>query len=174
MMLLAVWGSVLSSWSGVTDMVIVSPFSGRTHPGSESAIGCLFSSLLIRFDLSDYPGFPDVLRRVRSAAARASQLQDYPYAEFSAQFRHAPVIGYYSSATPVHFPGLESESFDLPLKLVDDLEVPGSNLGIPHLFIFDHHEGPMRGLLAFNEAAFDRATVEQLNQDLLHFLQDVC
>jgi hypothetical protein len=174
MVVLAAWGSVLSSWSGATDIVTMSPFSGRIHPGSERAIGCLFSSLLIRLDLSDYPGFPDFLTRVRSAAARASQLQDYPYPEFNAQFRHAPVIGYYNSAVPVHFPGLTSEPFELPLKIVDDLEVPGSNLGVPHLLLFDHDEGLMRVLLAFNEAAFDQAVIEQLKQDFLHFLRNVC
>jgi hypothetical protein len=174
MVLLAAWGSVLSSWSGATDIVIMSPVSGRAHPGSETAIGCLFSSLLIRLDLSDYPGFPDVLRRVRSAAVRASQIQDYPYAEFRPLFPHAPVVGYYSWTVPLHFPGLDSDSLELPPKLVDDLEVPGSNLGVPHLLLFDQSEGPVQALLAFNEAAFGQATVEQLEQDFLHFLQRVC
>jgi acyl-CoA synthetase (AMP-forming)/AMP-acid ligase II len=50
---LAAWASVLASWSGQTDLLMTSPVSGRTASLSDSAMGCLFTPLLLRLDLSD-------------------------------------------------------------------------------------------------------------------------
>jgi acyl-coenzyme A synthetase/AMP-(fatty) acid ligase len=167
---LAAWASVLSSWTAATDLVVMSPVSGRTTPGSESALGCLFSSLLVRLDLRGQPEFAELLGRVRAATARSLELQDYPYAEFQRRFTHAPCVGYYRWDVPLHLPGLESAEFALPLPLVDDLEVPGRNRGVPQLVVVERPDGSMAGRLAFNDAAFELSTVEQLAEDLVHFL----
>lgn len=173
MVVLSVWCGVLSSWTGATDIVAMSPTSGRTRPGSEAAMGCLFSSLLIRLDLSGYPAFPDLLRRTRSAVLRATELQDYPYAEFGRRFAHAPRVGYYSWSVPLHFPGLRSGTVELPTRLVADLEIPGHNLGVPHLALFDQEEGAIPGRLDFNANAFEQQTIEQLSEEFVDYLQHV-
>ena len=54
----------------------------------ENAIGVdglvgLFSSLLIRVDLSGQPEFGELLRRTRTAILGAHARQDYPYAEYA-------------------------------------------------------------------------------------------
>jgi hypothetical protein len=174
MVVLAAWVSVLSSWSGQTDILMMSPMSGRTTPGSETAVGCLFTALILRVDLSGYPDFPELLGRVRSVTSRATELHDYPYAEFQRQFPHAPCVGYYRWTVPLHFPGLDSDEFDLPVQLVDDLEIPGRNRGVPHLSMFDQHDGSIRARLLFNETAFEEKTIEQLGQELLDFTRQVC
>jgi hypothetical protein len=174
LMLLAAWSSVLSSWTGATDMVLMSPVAGRTLPGSEGTLGCLFVSLLVRLDLSGQPGFPELLRRTRTAWTRSLGLQECPYAEFADRYAHAPCVGYYSWDVPLHLPGLDSAQVELPSPLVDDLEIPGRNRGVPQLTIVDRGRGPMPARLAFNAAAFDSETVEQLAEDLVDFLRHVC
>lgn len=173
MVALSVWCGVLSSWTGATDIVAMSPASGRARPGSENAMGCLFSSLLIRLDLSGFPAFPDLLRRTRSAVLQANALQDYPYAEFVDRFAHAPRVGYYGWSVPLHFPGLRSEAVELPTRLVADFEIPGRNLGVPQLALFDQEEGAMPGRLDFNEDAFEHQTIEQLSEEFIDYLRHV-
>ena len=173
MVVLAAWSDVLSSWSGATDLVLMSPVAGRTLPGSESAMGCLFSSLLIRVDLSGRPAFRELLARVRSATLRSFQLQDYPYHELRPRFANAPCVGFSAWRGHLHVPGLESAELELPPLLVDDLEVPGSNAGVPQLSLLDRQEGAMPARLFFNEAAFDRATVQHLANDLVRSLRGV-
>ena len=173
MVALSVWCAVLSSWTGATDIVAMSPASGRTRPGSEAAMGCLFSSLLIRLDLSGFPAFPDLLRRTRTAVLRANALQDYPYAEFSDRFAHAARVGYYGWSVPLHFPGLRSEMVELPTRLVADFEIPGRGLGVPQLALFDQEDGAIPGRLDFNESAFDHQTIEQLSEEFTDHLRHV-
>jgi Condensation domain len=170
---LASWTAVLSSWSGGTDIVLRSPAAGRTLPGSETAIGCFFSSLLIRIRLADQPGFSQLLSRTRTAVLDAYRRQDYPYAEFRERFLHAPCVGYYSWRVPVHFPGLASAAFDLPSQLVDDIDTAGSDLSIPQLCIFDREGGAISARLDFNAAAFDQATVGQLADELTAYVSDI-
>jgi hypothetical protein len=171
--LLAAWSAVLSSWSGATDIVLLSPVAARTLPGSETAIGCLFSSLLIRVDLAGQPEFGELLRRTRTAILDAHARQDYPYAEYAARFPCAPCLGYYSWHVPPHFPGLDSTAFDLPPRLVEDLDTPGSGLSTPQLCVFEQQGEPMSARLDFNVAAFDEATIEDLAEDLTAFVSDL-
>jgi hypothetical protein len=174
MVVLAAWSAVLSSWSGATDLVLMSPVAGRTRPGSESAVGCLFTSLLIRVDLAGWASFPELVARARSATLRVLQVQDCPCHELGRRFPHAPVLGYQGWDGGPRLPGFESSELELPLQLVDDLEVPGAGLGVPHLSVMDRRDGPMRVRLLFNEAAFELATVEQLGRDLAHLLGREC
>lgn len=168
--LLAAWGAVLSSWSGATDIVMLSPVAARTLPGSETAVGCLFSSLLIRLDLTGQPEFGELLRRTRTSVLDAHARQDYPYAEYAARFPYAPCLGYYSWRVPPHFPGLDSRVFDLPAKLVDDLDTPGSGLSAPQLCLFEQQGEPVSARLDFNAAAFGEATIEELADDFTAFV----
>lgn len=174
MVLLAAWSTVLAARSGATDLVVMSPVSGRALPGSETAMGCLFVPLLIRVDLSGEPEFPELVRRVRGAVLRASTLAAYPYDEFRQRFAHAPCVGYYSGAVPLHLPGLSSAEFTLPPQLVADTEIPGSNLGVPQLSIVDRQAGAMPARLIFNAAAFAPAVVEELAQELRERVGHTC
>lgn len=171
--LLASWGAVLSSWSGATDIVVLSPVAARTAPGSETAIGCLFSSLLIRLDLAGQPDFAEVVRRTRTAVLQAHGRQDYPYAEYRSRFPYAPCLGFYSWHVPPHFPGLDSTAFDLPATLVADLDTPGGGRSTPQLCLFEQPGGLMSGRLDFNAAAFDEPTIEDLAEDFIAFVADL-
>jgi hypothetical protein len=160
---LTAWIAVLSEWSGGNDIVVMSPVAGRTIPGSETAIGCLFFDALIRVDTSGSPEFSELLPRVRSAAIAATSRPDGLYEDVSAEYAHPPYMSYYSSRVPLHFPGLESESFTLPpllAPLVDDLEVP-------ILRLTDDQAGAIPAELVFNREAFSEATIAELADDFV-------
>lgn len=163
MALLAAWSATLSSWSGVSDIVLMSPVAGRIIPGSETAIGCLFSNTLIRVDTSGSPEFSELLVRVRSSALAASIRPGWPHRELSEYFARSPYLSYYSNRVPLHFPGLESESFELPpqlAQLTDDMDVP-------MLRLRDDQAHTISAELIFNQEAFDETTIAELADDFM-------
>lgn len=163
MVALTAWSAALSNWSGVSDIVIMSPVAGRAFPGSETAIGCLFVNVLIRIDVSGNPTFDELLPRVRSSAVAAWSRQDYPYAEFRDHFARAPAISYYSSRVPMHFPGLESEPFALPPQLAQRAE----DFDVPLLSLGDDQVHAISAELAFNQEAFDETTMSELASEFI-------
>ena len=127
------------------------------------AIGCLFFNVLIRVDVSGNPEFDELLRRVRSSTVAAWSRQDYPYGEFRDRFARSPSVSYYGSRVPLHFPGLESESFVLPPQLA----VLEDDLDVPILSLRDDQEHAISAELVFNQKAFNEATIIELASDFL-------
>jgi hypothetical protein len=165
---LAAWGATLSSWSGVSDIVLISPVAGRVIPGSETAIGCLFYNALIRVDTSGSPEFSKLLTRVRSSTLAASSRPEPPYRELGDDFARAPYMSYYANRVPPHFPGLESESFALPPQLAqldDDIDVP-------MLRLRDDQAHAIYAELIFNQEAFDETTAAELADDFMTRIPD--
>jgi condensation domain-containing protein len=166
MVALTAWSAVLSSWSGSCDITFVSPIAGRAIPGSETAMGCLFFNALISVDTSGNPAFSELLLRVRSSIIAASSQPDRAYREFSDDFAGSPYISYDGSRVPLHFPGLDSESFPLPqqlAQLVDDLEVP-------LLRLHDDQVHAISAELIFNQEAFCETTIAELADDFIRRL----
>jgi Condensation domain len=163
MVALTAWSAVLSRWSGVRHIVVMSPVAGRAIPGSETAIGCLFFNALITVDTSGSPAFSELLQRVRSSTIAATSQPDRAYGEHKDDFARPPYFSYHGSRVPLHFPGLESESFPLPpqlAQLMDDLDVP-------LLRLRDDQVRSMSAELIFNQEAFDETTIAELADDFM-------
>ncbi|MGH3921590.1 MAG: condensation domain-containing protein, partial [Pseudonocardiaceae bacterium] len=78
MAILASLATVLSRWSGQSDVVIGVPITGRTDPGTERLIGFFVNTLPLRIDLSGDPTFADLIRRVRQATLGGYAHADAP------------------------------------------------------------------------------------------------
>ena len=76
--LLAAYGTALHRICGQDDLVIGSPFSGRTSPRLSAAIGTFATVLPLRLTLSGRPSLPDVIRRAHDELRLAQQHQDLP------------------------------------------------------------------------------------------------
>lgn len=169
MVALTAWSAVLSNWSGVSHIVVMSPVIGRAIPGSETAIGCLFFNALITVDTSGSPAFSELLLRVRSSTIAATSQPDRAYGEYKDDFARPPYLSYHGSRVPLHFPGLESESFPLPpqlAQLMDDLDVPLLRLS-------DDQVRAISAELIFNQEAFDETTIAELADDFIRRLPAV-
>jgi len=79
MTLLAAFATLLSRYSGQSDIVIGSPIANRIHRQIESLIGFFVNTLVLRIDLSNNPRFEELLRRVRQVALDAYTHQDIPF-----------------------------------------------------------------------------------------------
>ena len=79
MVLLTAFKVLLHRYSGQDDIVVGSPFMGRTHRETEKLIGYFTDVLVLRTDLSGDPTFREVLHRVREVALGA---YNHPYIPF--------------------------------------------------------------------------------------------
>ena len=126
-------------------------------------MGCLVQSLLPRVDAGGDPTFAELLARVRTATLGALDHQFYPYEEFRVRFPQPAWVRYESWSGPAHFPGLESEPFELPRDLVpEEWHIAGGDLTVPELALTEQPDGSLAGWLVFNVYAFERATIELL------------
>lgn len=79
MTLLAAYCTLLSRYSGATDLVVGSPVAGRNRPETERMIGCFVNMLPLRCDLTGDPSFTELVRRVRDAALGAYRHEALPF-----------------------------------------------------------------------------------------------
>ncbi|HEY0605419.1 MAG TPA: amino acid adenylation domain-containing protein, partial [Herpetosiphonaceae bacterium] len=79
MTLLAGFQSLLSRYSGQTDIAVGTPIAGRVRPELEELIGFFVNTLVMRTDLSGQPGFAEVVERVRTVSLGAYAHQDLPF-----------------------------------------------------------------------------------------------
>uniref|UniRef100_E6PT23 Putative AMP-dependent synthetase / ligase n=1 Tax=mine drainage metagenome TaxID=410659 RepID=E6PT23_9ZZZZ len=81
MLYLAAFNLLLCRISGATDIAIGSPIANRHHLATESLVGTLVNTLVMRTDLSGDPSFRSLVERVRATALGAYAHQDMPYDE---------------------------------------------------------------------------------------------
>jgi amino acid adenylation domain-containing protein len=77
--LLAVFSTLLSRYSSQDDIVIGTPFGGRTRTELESVVGYFVNPLALRVDLSGDPTFNELVRRARETTVDAFAHADVPY-----------------------------------------------------------------------------------------------
>jgi len=159
----ACWSAVLAAWSGTTDLVLMTPVPGRTRPEFEGLIGCLVQSLLPRVDAGGDPPFAELLARVRASTLAAIDHQFYPYEEFRVRVPEPAWVRYESWGGLAHFPGLESEPFELPREAApEEWHIPDGDRTVPELALSEQPDGSVAGWLVYNVYAFERATIERL------------
>src|SRR5690606_5781542 len=79
MALLAAFQTLLSRYSGQTDISVGTPIAGRRRPEIENLIGVFINTLVMRTDLSGKPTFRELLARVKEVALGAYAHQDIPF-----------------------------------------------------------------------------------------------
>jgi non-ribosomal peptide synthetase component F len=79
MTLLAAFYTLLSRYTGQSDIALGSPIAGRNDSKTEKLIGFFINSLVLRADLSGDPTFKEVLGRVRDVVLDAHLHQDIPF-----------------------------------------------------------------------------------------------
>ncbi|WP_163998551.1 non-ribosomal peptide synthase/polyketide synthase [Pyxidicoccus caerfyrddinensis] len=142
MALLAGFQSLLSRYSGQTDVVVGTDIAGRTHADTEGLIGFFVNQLVMRGDLSGDPSFRELLGRTRQATLGAYAHQDVPFEELvrvlnpERNLAHAPIfqvklVLQNAPAAELRVPGLTfrgaendtgSSKFDLTLSIQEGPE----------------------------------------------------
>ncbi|SCW30123.1 non-ribosomal peptide synthase domain TIGR01720/amino acid adenylation domain-containing protein [Paenibacillus tianmuensis] len=79
MVLLAVYTTLLSKYSGQEDIIVGSPIAGRPHAELESMVGMFVNTLAIRTYPAGEKTFGDYVREVKETSLKAYENQDYPF-----------------------------------------------------------------------------------------------
>jgi amino acid adenylation domain-containing protein len=79
MALMAGFATFLHRYTGEEDLVLGSPIANRNRKETESLIGFLVNTLVLRLDVSGGPTFLDLMERARQVALGAYSHQDLPF-----------------------------------------------------------------------------------------------
>lgn len=141
MVLLAGFKALLNRYTGVEDLVVGTPVSGRNHEEIAPLLGFFSNTLALRTDLSGDPSFAELLERVRETTLGALTYQELPFEKLVEVLNperarsHSPIFqvlfGYDlaparerslagASAERVSVPGWESARFEVSI-IVHDL-----------------------------------------------------
>ena len=146
--LLAAFQTLISRYSGQTDVVIGSAVAGRNHREFDQSIGQFLNMVALRTDLSGSPTFAEVTARVWTVCLEALSHQDLPFQRVVEELRpardlsHDPLIQVAfafvgTMNNPPRLPGIEVSElevetgiakFDLQLEIEDRGEFLGGFL----------------------------------------------
>jgi len=174
MMLWSAFATLLSRYSGQSDIVIGSPIANRTQSVTESLIGFFVNTLVLRLDMTDNPSFEEVLLKARRVALEAYSHQDIPFEQLvevlqpERNLSHSPLF---------------QVMFVLQNAPLADLELAGLSLSVLELenviAKFDltlslaFTPSGISGTLEYNTDLFERATIERLSGHLQTLLTGI-
>ncbi len=91
--LLAAFQVLLHRVSGVGDLVVGTPVSGRAHPAVEGLVGFFVNTLPLRCDLGGDPSFEQALSRSWSSLLEAQEHQEVPFERLVEELRPGRSLG---------------------------------------------------------------------------------
>ncbi|MGP4047150.1 amino acid adenylation domain-containing protein [Streptomyces sp. 2A115] len=165
MVLLSLFGILLSRNGSGEDIPVATPIAGRTRYETEKMIGLFFNTLVLRLDLSGGPTFRELLRRTRKTALDAYEHQDLPFDQLVDALRPARDLSR-NPLAQVMFQLLNTGRED------DDLALPGVSVtefdGVPtttHLdleWYLREEPDAFAGTIVYSTDLFERETIARL------------
>ncbi|MBV9355812.1 MAG: amino acid adenylation domain-containing protein, partial [Chloroflexi bacterium] len=155
-------------YSGIEDIVVGAPVTGRVTEELNSLIGCFANLLLFRTDLRGNPDFREVLRRIRHGCVQVYKHQDVPFGRIVEELRPTRALSY----TPLvqllfsleEFPEARAELPDI--ETVDRIDLPHDTAKFDLSFIVRDTGDELRGYVEFDTDLFDSTTIGRM---LAHF-----
>ena len=175
MALLAAFVTVLSRWSGETDVVVGTPVAGRHHPDLEGLIGFFVNSVVVRTDLSGGPSFRRLLHHVRRQSLRAFEHQDLPFEKLVEHLAPTRDTAY-NPLFQVNFGfgNVPRGHLDLPGTVAEPVAVPsGAGAKFDLSLYLNEDRGRLAGTFEYATDIFDAATIERLAGYLVEVLAAV-
>jgi amino acid adenylation domain-containing protein len=174
MTLLAVFGMLLSRYSGQDDIVVGSPIANRQEEQLEALIGFFINSLVMRVRLRGEMSFGALLSEVRRTALAAYEHQDVPFERLVEELSPERSL----NATPLFQVVFALQNAPLDKQQLKQLEVNpvrGGELRVR--FDLEVHAYERGGEIAlqwwYNRDLFDRWRMEQMARHYVRMLEAV-
>ncbi|MCY1022339.1 non-ribosomal peptide synthetase [Pyxidicoccus sp. MSG2] len=171
MTLLAGFHALLARYSGQSDVVVGSPFAGRSQHDLEGMVGFFANTLALRAD-TEGVSFPELLGRVRKACLGAFVHQDLPFEQLvdalqsTRDLSRAPI--FQAAFALQGEPGSELKLSGM--SATDVAFEPGVSKFDLTLFVRETPQGLM-GLWEYSTALFDEATIARMAARYVRLLE---
>jgi amino acid adenylation domain-containing protein len=165
MVLLAAFKALIHRYTGVEDLVVGAPVSGRHYEEISQLLGFFSNTLALRTDLSGDPTFAELLARVKATTLEAQIFQELPFEKLVEALNperaqsHSPLfqvlLGY--DVAPEQAPRLDGAE-------LEQLPVPGWAWARFDLSIVVREvpDGSLRAQLEYATDLFDETTIDRL------------
>lgn len=172
MTLLTAFQALLFRYTQHPDIAVGSVIANRTSPETETLMGMLANTILLRSDVSDDPSFETLLECVRATTIDAYRHQDLPFDEMLASTA-LPRQADGRAAVPVMF--LLQSPAPKPPKLggADSMFVhvdPGRSRFDLTLELIEQEDGHLSGWFEYKTALFEAVTIERMAGHFLHLI----
>jgi amino acid adenylation domain-containing protein len=164
MVLLTAFKTLVHRYTGVTDIVIGTPVSGRQHEETASLLGFFSNTLALRSDLSGDPSFEELLTRVKATTLQARAHQDLPFERLVEALNpersqsHTPIFqvlfGYDIAAPAPSLAGCKLEQLPVP-------DWQWSRFDFSTV-VREREDGSLRAQVEYATDLFEPSTIERL------------
>jgi amino acid adenylation domain-containing protein len=173
MVALAAIGSVLTRWTGDTDVCVGAPLTTRTTSGLAPLVGMFLNNVVLRTDLGGDPDLAEAVGRVRTTVVGALRHSNLPFAELVRDLRPARDV----SRTPLFQVAVNMTNVPPVLPRLAGLEcvpveppVPGANFDLT-LYLDPVAEG-LELSAVYDRDLYDGSTMDELVTQVSAVLTD--
>jgi Condensation domain/Phosphopantetheine attachment site len=176
MVALSAYVVVLARWSGQRSVVVGLPFAGRSPAELEQLVGFFVNTLPVRVDLSDDPGFLDVLGRIRESCLGAYQNAEVPFEMLvetlrpERRARRLPIAQAMLAVNNIPLP----PSIEIGNLKVEPVELQQGHAQFDIMVDLAGADDALSGTVTLPADLFDRSTAELAARSLVSVLRAAC
>ncbi|MEA2174637.1 MAG: hypothetical protein QOD00_2229, partial [Blastocatellia bacterium] len=167
MTLLAAFQTLLSRYSGESDISVGTPVANRTRAEIESLIGFFVNTLVMRTEVSRELSFRELVKRVREVCLGAYAHQDVPFEKLVEELQPERSLSH-SPLFQVMFvlQNAPQEKLELSGLTLDLLDIESGTAKFDLMLSLEESEDGLEGVCEYSADLFDEATVRRM---LEHF-----
>jgi len=171
---LAAFHALLARLSGEHDILVATPYHGRSHRDLEGVVGHFVNMLLLRAQVSEELTFLDLVKRVNDVALSARSNADIPFETVlealrpkRESLRQPPFQVVFAWQTGLSAP------FELAGLTCSDIPLNSTISKFDLSFYMQHDRGTLRGTMEYSADIFCESTVNRMIAYWTHFLEGV-
>jgi amino acid adenylation domain-containing protein len=163
MTLLAAFQTLLSHYTGQTDIVVGTPIANRSRLEVEELIGFFVNTLVLRTDCSSDPTFRELLQRVKRTAVDAYAHQEVPFEKLVEELQPERNLG----SLPLfqvmfRLQNFPRSSFGFPGLALSSVEVANGTAKFDLSLSMREEPDGLKATLAYCTDLFDAATIARM------------
>ncbi|HEX8185638.1 MAG TPA: amino acid adenylation domain-containing protein, partial [Blastocatellia bacterium] len=174
MMLLAAFQTLLSRYTGQTDISIGTAVANRNHKKVEGLVGFFLNTLVMRTSTAGDPSFRELLSRVREVALGAYAHQNLPFEKLVEELQPERSL----NQTPffqVMFAlrTVPQEMISLSNLTIEPMPTENEVAKFDLLLVIDETDQSLNPLVEYNTDLFEEATIVRMAAHFVNLLQAI-